>query len=182
MYGINEDGLRKREIFSARLAHLVGDEDLGMVKTGEHVHYGNIVIDESKCTLCLSCVGACNVRALTAHPEDNSLRFNASICTNCTYCEVTCPEKECLTVVRDEISLKPSWFSQRIMAKDELFTCIECGTPFATVKAVEKIAAIMTPLFGNDAVKLRTLYCCAACKPKVMFKAHMDNENKGLSL
>jgi len=182
MYGINEDGLRKREIFSARLAHLVGDEDLGMVKAGEHVHYGDIKIDESKCTLCLSCVGACNVRALTAHPEDNSLRFNASICTNCTYCEVTCPEKECLTIIRDEISLKPSWFSQRIMAKDELFTCVECGTPFATVKAVEKIAALMTPLFGNDEVKLRTLYCCAACKPKVMFKAHMENESKGLSI
>ncbi|QIR75754.1 4Fe-4S binding protein [Sulfurospirillum diekertiae] len=182
MYGINEDGLRKREIFSARLAHLVGDEDLGVVKAGEHVHYGDIKIDESKCTLCLSCVGACNVRALTAHPEDNSLRFNASICTNCTYCEVTCPEQECLTVVRDEISLKPSWFSQRIMAKDELFTCLECGMPFATVKAVEKIAAVMTPLFGNDEVKLRTLYCCAACKPKVMFKAHMENEMKGMNV
>ena len=181
MYGINEDGLRKREVFSARLAHLVGEEDLGIVKTGEHVHYGDIKIDESKCTLCLSCVGACNVRALTAHPEDNSLRFNASICTNCGYCEATCPEKECLTVIKDEMSLKPSWFSQRIMAKDELFACLECGTPFATVKAVEKIAAIMTPLFGNDDVKLRTLYCCSTCKPKVMFKAHMENEYKGLN-
>lgn len=180
MYGINEEGLRKREIFSARLAHLVGDEDLGVVKTGEHVHYGDIKINESNCTLCLSCVGACNVRALTAHPEDNSLRFNASICTNCGYCEVTCPEKECLTVIKDEISLKPSWFSQRTMAKDELFTCIECGMPFATVKAVEKIATMMTPLFGNDEVKLKTLYCCASCKPKVMFKAHMENEKKGI--
>jgi ferredoxin len=175
MYGINEDGLRKREIFSARLSHLVGGEDLGVVKTGEHVHYGDIVIDESKCTLCLSCVGACNVRALTAHPEDNSLRFNASICTNCGYCEVTCPEKECLTVVKDEMSLKPSWFSQRTMAKDSLFACIECGKEFATTKAVEKIAAIMTPLFMGDPVKLKTLYCCADCKPKVIFTASVEN-------
>jgi transcription initiation factor IIE alpha subunit len=68
------------------------------------------------------------------------------------------------------------------MAKDELFTCLECGMPFATVKAVEKIAAVMTPLFGNDEVKLRTLYCCAACKPKVMFKAHMENEMKGMNV
>jgi ferredoxin len=175
MYGINEDGLRKREIFSARLSHLVDGEDLGVVKTGEHVHYGDIVIDESKCTLCLSCVGACNVRALTAHPEDNSLRFNASICTNCGYCEVTCPEKECLTVIKDEISLKPSWFSQRVMAKDSLFACIECGKEFATVKSVEKIAAIMTPLFMGDPVKLKTLYCCADCKPKVIFAASVEN-------
>jgi len=180
IYGINEEGLRKREIFSARLAHLVGDEDLSVVKTGEHVHYGDVVINEDNCTLCLSCVGACNVRALTAHPEDNSLRFNASICTNCGYCEVTCPEKECLSVVKDEISLKPSWFSQRIMAKDELFACSECGKEFATVKSIQKIAAIMTPLFGEDDVKIKTLYCCADCKPKVMFKAHMENNQKGI--
>ena len=182
LYGINENGLRKREIFSARLAHLVGEEDLGIVKAGEHVHYGDIVINEDKCTLCLSCVGACNVRALTAHPEDNSLRFNASICTNCGYCEVTCPEKECLSVIKDEIHLKPSWFSQRIMAKDELFACIECGKEFATTKSVQKIASLMTPLFGKDDVKIRTLYCCADCKPKVMFKAHLQHDQEGVVL
>ena len=175
-YGINEADLRKREIFSARLAHLVGEDDLGIITTGEHIHYGDISIDESKCTLCLSCVGACNVRALTAHPEDNSLRFNPSICTNCGYCEVTCPEKECLSVIKDKISLKPSWFTQKIMAKDELFACTECGKEFATNKAVQKIAALMTPLFGADDVKIRTLYCCADCKPKVMFKAHMESQ------
>lgn len=174
LYGINEDGLKKREIFSARLAHLVGNEDLGVIKTGEHIHYGDIVINDATCTLCLSCVGACNVRALTAHPEDNSLRFNASICTNCGYCEVTCPEKDCLKVIKDEIHLKPSWFSQRIMAKDTLFTCVECGKPFATTKAIEKISQQMGAIFGDDEVKKRTLYCCADCKPKVMFKAHME--------
>lgn len=180
LYGINEEGLKKREIFSARLAHLVGSDDLGIVRTGEHVHYGDITIDESKCTLCLSCVGACNVRALTAHPDDNSLRFNASICTNCGYCEATCPEKDCLVVIKDEMRLKPEWFVQKIMAKDELFACVECGAPFATCKAVEKIASVMTPLFGGDEVKLRTLYCCSNCKPKVMFKAYKENDYKGL--
>ena len=174
-YGINEEGLRKREVFSARLAHLVDTDDLGIVRTGEHVHYGDIRIDADKCTLCLSCVGACNVRALTAHPEDNSLRFNASICTNCGYCEVTCPEKECLSVIKDEIHLTPKWFSQRIMAKDELFACSECGKEFATRKSVEKIIAMMSPLFAGDPVKLKTLSCCADCKSKVMFKAHLEN-------
>lgn len=179
-YGINEEGLRKREIFSARLAHLVGQDDLGVIAMGEHIHYGDITIDESKCTLCLSCVGACNVRALTAHPEDNSLRFNPSICTNCSYCEVTCPEKECLSVIKDVMKLNAPWFTQRIMAKDKLFACVECGVEFATVKAVEKIASIMTPLFGGDTVKLKTLYCCSTCKPKVMFMAQMESEYKGM--
>ncbi|NOX15882.1 MAG: 4Fe-4S ferredoxin, partial [Epsilonproteobacteria bacterium] len=130
-YGINENNMKKREVFAVRLAHLVGEDDLGIVKTGEHVHYGNIQIKEENCTLCLSCVGACNVKALTAHPQDNSLRFNPAICTNCTYCEVVCPEADCLVVIRDEISLNPSYFQQNIMAKDELFACVECGKEFA---------------------------------------------------
>ncbi len=173
-YGINERDLKKREIFSARLAHLVGDDDLGVIKMGEHVHYGRVEINEANCTLCLSCVGACNVRALTAHPEDNSLRFNASICTDCGYCEVTCPEADCLTVVKDEISLKPDWFVQKVMAKDELFACVECGKEFATVKAIKKIAAIMTPIFGDDEVKIKSLYCCADCKPKVVLNSYLE--------
>lgn len=174
VYGFNEEGMRKREIFSARLSHLVGVDDLGVIKTGEHVHYGNITINEDVCTLCLSCVGACNVRALTAHPEDNTLRFNPSICTNCTYCEVVCPEKDCLTVIRDEINLNPDYFKQNIMAKDDLFECVECGNEFATVKAVQKIANVMKPIFGNDDLRVRTLYCCADCKPKIMLQAHRD--------
>jgi ferredoxin len=178
MYGINEDGLKKREIFSARLSHLVDEDDLGVVKTGEHVHYGNITINQDTCTLCLSCVGACNVRALTAHPEDNTLRFNPSICTNCTYCEVVCPEPNTLHVIKDEISLNPNYFKQNIMAHDELFKCVECGVEFATVKSVEKIANMMKPIFGNDEVKIRTLYCCADCKPKVMLQAHLKERNK----
>jgi ferredoxin len=177
VYGINEEGLNKREIFSARLSYLVGEDDLGTVKTGEHVHYGNITINTDTCTLCLSCVGACNVRALTAHPEDNTLRFNPSICTNCTYCEVVCPEANCLTVIKDEINLNPEYFKQNVKATDEIFECIECGVGFATVKSVEKIANMMKPIFGNDEIRIKTLYCCADCKPKVMLQAHIDERN-----
>ena len=177
IYGINEEGLNKREIFSARLSYLVGEDDLGTVKTGEHVHYGNITINTDTCTLCLSCVGACNVRALTAHPEDNTLRFNPSICTNCTYCEVVCPEANCLTVIKDEINLNPDYFKQNVKATDEIFECIECGVGFATVKSVEKIANMMIPIFGNDEIRIKTLYCCADCKPKVMLQAHIDERN-----
>jgi ferredoxin len=173
-YGFDERGMNKREIFSARLAHLVGNEDLGVIQTGPNVHYGNVNINEANCTLCLSCVGACNVRALTAHPEDNSLRLDPSICTNCGYCEVTCPEENCLSVVYDELSLKPEYFKQSIKAKDELFKCVECGKEFATVKAIEKIAKVMEPKFAGDEAKIRSLYCCADCKPKVTLLAHLE--------
>jgi len=176
VYGINEEGMKKREIFSARLAHLVGEDDLGVIKTGEHVHYGNITINQDTCTLCLSCVGACNVKALTSHPEDNTLRFNPSICTNCGYCEYSCPEDNCLKVIKDELSLNSSYFKQNVMATDEIFKCVECGVGFATVKSVERIANMMKPVFGDDEYKVKSLYCCADCKPKIMLQAHLTEK------
>ena len=178
-FNFNQDGLKKREIFSHRLQRIVGDEDLGVVKTGEHVHYGLVKVNEDKCTLCLVCVGSCNVDALQADASDNTLRLNPSLCTSCGYCEVSCPEDDCLTIERDVIKLEPTWFKENIIAKDDLFACVECGVEFATVKAVTKIANMMGQLFAHDPVKERSLYCCADCKPKIMMQNYYDQKNKG---
>lgn len=167
-FSYNQEDERKREIFAVRLSALIGEDDLGIVKTGENVHYAKVNINQDNCTLCLACVGACNVDALKAYPEDNTLRLNPSICTACGYCELSCPEKDCLTIEQDIIELNPSWVLERVVAKDELFACVECGKEFATKKAVEKIAAIMGPIFAKDPIKERTLYCCENCKPKIM--------------
>jgi ferredoxin len=175
-FTFNHTTSRKREIFSIRLQHIVGQDDLGVVTTGEHIHYAQVKVNEKNCTLCLSCVGACNVSALTANPKDNTLRLNASLCTACGYCELSCPEKDCLTIQKDVIKLSPTWFSDQILAQDELFACVECGKEFATKKAVEKIAAIMSPLFAKDPIKERTLYCCETCKPKIMMQEYVNNQ------
>ncbi|CAG37711.1 ferredoxin [Desulfotalea psychrophila] len=37
---------KKREIFSLRLAHLVGDNDLGTLSTGPHIHYGTLSLNQ----------------------------------------------------------------------------------------------------------------------------------------
>ena len=178
-FNFNQDDLKKREIFSHRLQKLVGDEDLGTVKTGEHVHYGLVKVNEDKCTLCLVCVGSCNVDALQADATDNTLRLNPSLCTSCGYCEVSCPETDCLTIERDVINLEPTWFKENILAKDELFACVECGVEFATVKSVTKIANMMAPIFAHDPVKERSLYCCSDCKPKIMMQNYYDKKNEG---
>lgn len=175
---IYQENLIKREIFAKRVLFMVGDENLGTVKSGEHVRYGDVKINEDNCTLCLSCVEACNVNALSANSEDNTLRLNASICTTCGYCEATCPEKECIEVVRGEISLEKNWFERRVMAKDTLFECVHCGKPFATTKSVMKIANIMEPLFHGDKAKVKSLYCCADCKPKVMFETYLKERQE----
>lgn len=170
-FNFNQSGLKKREVFSQRLQKIVANQDLGIVTTGEHVHYGTVKVNQDNCTLCLSCVGACNVDALFANESDFTLRVNPSLCTACGYCELSCPEIDCLTIQRDEIQLQPMWFKENVLAKDKLFACVECGKEFATTKAVEKIAAILAPIFAlSSETKKRTLYCCEDCKAKLMIK------------
>jgi len=172
---INEINAKKREIFAIRLKYIVGEDDFGEVKTGEHIHYAKVNVKEQNCTLCLACVGACNVDALVANVDDNSLRINPSICTACGYCELSCPEVDCLSIEQDVIKLNPTWFKEEVLAKDTLFACVECGKEFATTKAVQKIATMMAPLFKADPIKERTLYCCEDCKPKIMMQSYKNN-------
>ena len=180
-FNFNQTTLKKREVFSHRLQKIVGEDNLGEVITGEHIHYGKVQVNQDSCTLCLVCVGACNVGALIADAKDNTLRLNPSICTSCGYCEVSCPEKDCLTIKRDVIELEPNWFKENILAQDKLFACVECGKEFATAKSIEKIASIMAPIFSGDPVKERSLYCCADCKPKIMMQSYFDQKNQGLN-
>ena len=171
---INEYALPKREIFAKRLEFLVGSEDLGVVKSGEMIRYGDVKINTDSCTLCLSCVGACNVSALVADKKTNSILFNPSVCTACGYCELSCAEKNTISLEVGKLALKPESFVYSELAHDELFACVECGKEFATKKAVEKIAAIMQPRFGNDRAKIKALYCCADCKAKIMVQAQLN--------
>ncbi|BCX79980.1 4Fe-4S dicluster domain-containing protein [Campylobacter sp. 19-13652] len=175
-YNMSENALLMREIFAKRVEHLVGDSELGTVHTDERVRYANVIINEDKCTLCLSCVGACNVGALIADKKDNSIKFNASICTACGYCESSCAEPGAIEVRTGELRLAPASFEFIKLASDELFACIECGKEFATKKSIEKIASIMLPHFGADSLKARTLYCCGECKAKIMFEAQIKQQ------
>ncbi|PAF46444.1 hypothetical protein BKH46_07595 [Helicobacter sp. 12S02634-8] len=161
----------KRKHFSERLRFAIKDHHYGQVPSGqskELVRYGQIAINSAACTLCMSCVGACNVGSLKAVASDLSLRFDASACTTCGYCVDSCPENA-ISLELSGITLAPSWFEDKIMASDTLFACIECGKKFATQKSIQKVKSMMTPLFGSDTAKIKALECCADCKVKIMF-------------
>ncbi|MBR8463354.1 4Fe-4S binding protein [Campylobacter sp. faydin G-24] len=178
-FSTSEYALPKREVFAKRLAYFVGNENLGTIYTDEPIQYGYISINQDSCTLCLSCVGACNVNALIADKSNNSIKFNPSICTACGYCELSCAEKNTIELKVGKIELEPSFFTYNELACDELFKCIECGKEFATKKAVEKIATLMAPRFSDQPEKLKTLYCCADCKAKVMIRAQIAASKDG---
>ncbi|MEN9629614.1 MAG: hypothetical protein RJA10_2841, partial [Pseudomonadota bacterium] len=54
--------------------------------------FGTLRVDTDKCTLCLSCVGACPEAALADNPERPQLRFIEKNCVQCGLCATTCPE------------------------------------------------------------------------------------------
>lgn len=158
-----------REIFAQRLMFMIKNENYGEVKNTGTSTYGEISINTSNCTLCMSCVGACNVGSLSGDSTSFSLRFNASSCTTCGYCVDSCPENA-ISLKLSGILLNPSWFERKVLAQDKMFECIECNKPFASYKSIEKIKSIMIPIFQNDTAKIRSLQCCPDCKVKVMFE------------
>jgi ferredoxin len=109
--------------------------------------FGSIVVDTDKCTLCLSCVGACPEAALADNPDRPQLRFIEKNCVQCGLCASTCPEQA--------ITLQPRlWLADggkarktmRVLHEVEPFRCIRCSKPFGTLKAIE---AMMGKLAGH---------------------------------
>ena len=138
-------------------------EQIALPKPGSP--FGSLVIDTDKCTLCLSCVGACPEAALADNPDKPQLRFIERNCVQCGLCETTCPE--------GAITLQPRlWLADsgkarkaaRVLHEAEPFACVRCGKPFGTTKAIEAMVAKIGghPAFqGAGAARLKM---CSDCR------------------
>ncbi len=132
--------------------------------------FGSLAIDTAKCTLCLSCVGACPEAALADNAEKPQLRFIEKNCVQCGLCVTTCPE--------DALRLQPRlWLANegkarkqmRVLNEAEPYPCIKCGKPFGTQRAVEA----MIEKIGNHAAfagqGAQRLRMCSDCRVVDMF-------------
>ncbi|OYV33859.1 MAG: 4Fe-4S ferredoxin, partial [Thiomonas sp. 20-64-5] len=123
---------------------------------------GAIRVDTSRCTLCLSCVGACPAGALADNPQAPQLRFIEKNCVQCGLCVKTCPE--------DAIRLEPRllWGPRRsapqLLNEAQPWRCVHCGKPFGTVQAVELMVAKLSahPAFAGKAAE--RLKMCSDCR------------------
>lgn len=126
---------------------------------------GGITVDADRCTLCLSCVGACPEAALADNPDRPQLRFIEKNCVQCGLCASTCPEQA--------IALQPRlWLADggkarkqaRVLHEVEPYRCIRCAKPFGTLKAIE---TMMTRLAGHpmfQGVAADRLRMCGDCR------------------
>ncbi|WP_353093400.1 4Fe-4S dicluster domain-containing protein [Methylibium sp.] len=127
--------------------------------------FGSLQIDTGKCTMCLSCVGACPESALGDNPERPQLRFTEKNCVQCGLCVVTCPE--------DALALVPRlWLADggkarkqpRVLHEMQPWACVKCGKPFGTQKAIE---GMLTKLAGHSMFQgaaLERLKMCGDCR------------------
>ncbi len=127
--------------------------------------YGTLLVDTGKCTLCLSCVGACPEAALADNPDKPQLKFIEKNCVQCGLCATTCPEAA--------ITLQPRlWLADggkarkatRVLHEAEPYRCIRCAKPFGTLRAIE---IMLSKLSGHSAFQgaaVERLKMCGDCR------------------
>jgi ferredoxin len=134
--------------------------------------FGSLRVDTDKCTLCLSCVGACPESALADNAEKPQLRFTEKNCVQCGLCATTCPE--------GAITLEPRlWLADggkarkaaRVLHEAQPFQCIRCSKPFGTLRAIENM---LGKLAGHAAFQGRAaerLKMCSDCRVVDMYSS-----------
>ncbi|MCI7485479.1 MAG: 4Fe-4S dicluster domain-containing protein [Helicobacter sp.] len=153
-----------KEVFAQRAHAWVRNNNFGKI---DFTHSADIQITED-CTLCLSCVEACNTNALINNNSSFELLFKHALCTGCGYCVDTCAEKV-ISMQSNVLDARGASFAYVQKAKDDPFKCVECGKIFATSKSIMKIKNLLFHAFEGDLLKQRSIECCADCKVKLIF-------------
>jgi ferredoxin len=127
--------------------------------------FGSLLVDRDKCTMCLSCVGACPASALADNTEKPQLRFIEKNCVQCGLCATTCPEQAITLQPRLLLADEGKARKQaRVLNEAEPFRCIRCSKPFGTLMAIELMISKLGahPMFqGAGADRLRM---CGDCR------------------
>ncbi len=111
-----------------------------VVDLPEGAPFGNVTIDESSCTLCMACVGACPGKALQdgSNREVPEVFFIEGNCIQCGACTQTCPESA-ITISPRMIFDRERRNHSRSLNQDVPFACISCGKLFASTTVIKKM-------------------------------------------
>jgi ferredoxin len=156
----------KRSVIRFALDHLVAVADaqtrpLVTLPTG--APFGEVLLDKTRCTLCMACVSQCPASALSAGDETPQLGFIEANCVQCGLCCRTCPE--------DAIAISPRYLydfptrnTRRVLYEEEPFACIRCGKPFATRSVIKNISRKMQGHAMFEGAALERIKMCEDCR------------------
>ena len=136
--------------------------------------FGTIEVNKDKCTLCLSCVGACPTSALLDNPQLPQLRFIEKNCVQCGLCATTCPE-DAITL-KPRLLLTPVRKEARVLNEMQPYGCVRCGKPFGTLKAIESMLGKLAGHSMFQGAALERLKMCSDCRVIDIYSA--ENEVK----
>jgi len=164
--GLNE----KRTVIRLAVEHLfdsaVARRPLVSLPTG--APFGEVLLDQSRCTLCLACVSQCPASALSAGDEMPQLGFIEANCVQCGLCCRTCPE--------DAIAISPRYLydfsvrnTRRVLYEEEPFACVVCGKPFATRSVIEQITRKMQGHAMFQGAALERIRMCEDCRVRDIY-------------
>lgn len=139
--------------------------------------FGQVKVNTSSCTLCMACVGACPVSALTDNPNLPQLRFTEKNCVQCGLCENTCPEQAITLTPR--LLLTDTARQPVVLNEAQPYHCIRCEKPFGTLQMVENMLSKLAQ-HGAFAGNLDRIRMCSDCRVIDMMQA--KNETSILEL
>ncbi|MEJ7929089.1 4Fe-4S binding protein [Ramlibacter sp. AN1015] len=166
----------KRPALEMALDHLVehaaARPDAIALPTGALL--GTIAVDKDKCTLCMSCVGACPASALQDNPQMPQLKFIERNCVQCGLCASTCPE-DAITL-EPRLLLTPERRQPRVLNETQPYGCVRCGKPFGTLRAIESMLGKLAGHAMFQGAALERLKMCGDCRVIDIYAG--DNEVK----
>lgn len=125
--------------------------------------FGEVLLDQARCTLCMACVSQCPASALSAGDESPQLGFIEANCVQCGLCCRTCPE-DAIAISPRYLYDFPSRNTRRILYEEDPFACIVCGKPFATRGVIEKITKKMRAHAMFQGAALERIKMCEDCR------------------
>jgi ferredoxin len=156
----------KRTIIRLAMHHLAANAPLpaDVVQLPPGAPFGQVIVDQDACTLCMGCVSVCPVDALQDGQGRPQLRFVEWNCVQCGLCEGACPE-DAITLEQRFLYDPNERQRTRVLNEEEPFCCVVCGKAFATASLIERMR---TKLEGHwmfqDEASRRRLEMCDNCR------------------